>query len=113
MTAARLIERGLGYTLNLPLPRGTGFELWREALSLALKRIAEFRADALIVSLGLDTFEADPISFFRLCSGDFARYGRMLGEVDLPTLFVLEGGYAVAEIGTNAVNVLSGFEEVR
>jgi acetoin utilization deacetylase AcuC-like enzyme len=37
----------------------------------------------------------------------------MLGEVDLPTLFVLEGGYAVAEIGTNAVNVLSGFEEVR
>jgi acetoin utilization deacetylase AcuC-like enzyme len=28
----------------------------------------------------------------------------------LPTLFVLEGGYAVAEIGINVVNVLSGFE---
>jgi acetoin utilization deacetylase AcuC-like enzyme len=27
----------------------------------------------------------------------------------LPTLFVLEGGYAVAEIGVNAVNVLRGF----
>src|ERR1700680_4888564 len=29
----------------------------------------------------------------------------------LPTLFVLEGGYAVGEIGVNVVNVLTGFEE--
>jgi acetoin utilization deacetylase AcuC-like enzyme len=106
-------ERGVGYTLNLPLPRGTGFEPWREALALALRRIAEFRADALVVSLGLDTFEADPISFFKLRCADFASYGRMLGAAGLPTLFVLEGGYAVAEIGLNAVNVLSGFEETR
>jgi acetoin utilization deacetylase AcuC-like enzyme len=28
----------------------------------------------------------------------------------IPTLFVLEGGYAVAEIGVNVVNVLTGFE---
>ncbi len=34
----------------------------------------------------------------------------MIGELRLPTLFVLEGGYAVAEIGTNVVNVLAGFE---
>jgi acetoin utilization deacetylase AcuC-like enzyme len=27
-----------------------------------------------------------------------------------PTLFVMEGGYAVAEIGVNTVNVLPGFE---
>jgi acetoin utilization deacetylase AcuC-like enzyme len=104
---------GLGYTLNLPLPRGTGFAAWREALSVALARIAEYRADALVVSLGLDTFEADPISFFRLRTADFASYGRMLGEAGLPTLFVLEGGYAVAEIGINAVNVLTGFEDGR
>jgi len=104
---------GLGYTLNLPMPRGTGFEVWREALAAALRRIAEFRTDALVVSLGLDTFEADPISFFRLGSEDFASYGRLLGEAGLPTLFVLEGGYAVAEIGVNAVGVLAGFEATR
>jgi acetoin utilization deacetylase AcuC-like enzyme len=28
----------------------------------------------------------------------------------LPTLFVMEGGYAVEEIGINTVNVLMGFE---
>ena len=36
--------------------------------------------------------------------------GRLIGALRIPTLFVLEGGYAVAEIGVNAVNVLQGFE---
>ena len=103
---------GVGFTCNLPLPEGTGFDVWQTALSSALARIAEFRADALIVSLGVDTFEDDPISAFRLRSEDFTTYGRMIGTCSLPTLFVLEGGYAVREIGVNVVNVLTGFESV-
>jgi acetoin utilization deacetylase AcuC-like enzyme len=104
---------GEGFTLNLPLPRGTAFAAWRAAFAVALARIRDFGAEALVVSLGVDTFVADPISFFRLESPDFAAYGRMIGESRIPTLFVLEGGYAVAEIGVNAVNVLSGFEDAR
>ena len=101
---------GEGFTLNLPLPAGTEFAAWQEALRAALLRIAQFRADALVVSLGVDTFAEDPISFFRLQSADFHTYGRMIGASALPTLFVLEGGYAVGEIGINVVNALSGFE---
>ena len=101
---------GGGFTLNLPMPEGTEFGVWQQALRVALQRIAEFRADALVVSLGLDTFIDDPISAFRLRSEDFTTYGRMIGACSLPTLFVLEGGYAVREIGVNAVNVLTGFE---
>jgi acetoin utilization deacetylase AcuC-like enzyme len=104
---------GHGFTLNLPLPPGTGFDVWQNALRVALTRIANFRADALIVSLGVDTFAEDPISFFRLQSADFLTYGRMIGECSMPTLFVLEGGYAVGEIGINVVNVLTGFEQVQ
>jgi acetoin utilization deacetylase AcuC-like enzyme len=104
---------GEGFTLNLPLPPGTGFGAWQDALSIALARIANFRADALIVSLGVDTFAEDPISFFRLQSPDFLTYGRMIGECSTPTLFVLEGGYAVGEIGVNVVNVLTGFEQAQ
>jgi acetoin utilization deacetylase AcuC-like enzyme len=96
--------------VNHPLPAGTTYPEWRRALQAALAGIAAFRADALIVSLGVDTFSGDPISSFRLDSPDFADYGRLIGESGLPTLFVLEGGYAVAEIGINAVNVLTGFE---
>ena len=60
---------------------------------------------------GLDTFEDDPISTFALKAGDFSRLGQRLGALGLPTVFVLEGGYAAAALGMNAVNVIEGFEE--
>jgi acetoin utilization deacetylase AcuC-like enzyme len=102
---------GEGCNLNLPLPRGTGFARWRQALGQALHAIGRFGAQALVVSLGLDTFEADPISGFTLRSDDYLRVGEDLAAAGLPTLFVFEGGYAVAEVGVNAANVLQGFEQ--
>jgi acetoin utilization deacetylase AcuC-like enzyme len=101
---------GAGCNLNLPLPRGTGFARWREAMAQALAAIQAFGAEALVLSLGLDTFEGDPISGFKLCSEDYLRVGEDLAAAGLPTLFVFEGGYAVAEVGRNTVNVLEGFE---
>jgi acetoin utilization deacetylase AcuC-like enzyme len=101
---------GSGCTVNYPLPPGTPYTAWRGALEAGLNRIRDFRADAVVVSLGVDTFADDPISFFRLQSGDFSHYGGLIGGLGLPTLFVLEGGYAVGQIGVNVVNVLSGFE---
>jgi acetoin utilization deacetylase AcuC-like enzyme len=35
----------------------------------------------------------------------------VLGSLKLPTVFVLEGGYAAQALGVNAVNVLEGFED--
>ncbi|MDM0042504.1 histone deacetylase family protein [Variovorax sp. J22G21] len=102
---------GLGCNRNLPLPRGTGFAAWREALATALQGIAAFRPDALVVSLGLDTFADDPIAGFTLQSADYLAVGEDLARTGLPTVFVFEGGYAVAEVGVNAVNVLEGFEQ--
>ena len=101
--------KGEGFNLNLPLPRGTGFGVWRDALKLALQRVSAFGAQAMVVSLGLDTFEGDPISGFQLRSEDFLRLGEDLAAAGLPTVFVFEGGYAVEELGVNAVNVLEGF----
>ena len=101
--------KGEGFNLNLPLPRGTGFGVWSDALKLALQRVSAFGAQAMVVSLGLDTFEGDPISGFQLRSEDFLRLGEDLAAAGLPTVFVFEGGYAVEELGVNAVNVLEGF----
>ena len=50
---------------------------------------------------------------FRLRSEDFLRLGERLAGAGLPTLFVMEGGYMVDEIGLNAVNTLLGFEGAR
>jgi acetoin utilization deacetylase AcuC-like enzyme len=102
---------GLGFNRNLPLPRGSEFARWREALTQALAGVARFGAQALVVSLGLDTFAGDPISGFTLRSEDYLRVGEDLGRAGLPTVFAFEGGYAVAEVGVNAVNVLEGFEQ--
>lgn len=104
------VGAGCGFNLNIPLPRGTELPVWRAALADALRAIGDFRADALVVSLGVDTFEADSISGFRLRSDDYLRVGEDIARAGLPTVFVLEGGYAVEEIGVNVVNVLEGFE---
>src|SRR5690606_33462024 len=63
---------GTGATLNLPLPRGTGWAAYRPALDRALDAIAEWGARFLVVSFGADTFEGDPISHFALRQADFA-----------------------------------------
>jgi acetoin utilization deacetylase AcuC-like enzyme len=100
---------GVGANLNIPLPRGTGFEVWFAALEHALGAIQRFGAQALVVSLGMDTFVDDPIAGFTLHSADYLRVGQRLAAAGLPTVLVFEGGYAVAEVGVNAVNVLEGF----
>ena len=102
--------KGEGYNLNLPMPKGTTFETWRKALHQAMKRITEYAPDAIIISLGTDTFEEDPISSFKLKSEDFYTYGQDLAQLNLPTQFIMEGGYAIDAIGLNTVNVLQGFE---
>lgn len=101
---------GEGATLNLPLPPGTPFPDFERALAKGCEAIARFGAEAIVVSLGVDTFKGDPISFFRLEIEDFPKIGARISGLGLPTVFVMEGGYAVAEIGVNAVGVLQGFE---
>lgn len=101
---------GLGFNLNYPLPHGTAWDGYSEALQHACGQLRQYRPDLLVVSLGVDTYEGDPISHFRLTSADFSRIGAAIAAVGVPTLFVMEGGYMVDEIGINAVNVLQGFE---
>jgi acetoin utilization deacetylase AcuC-like enzyme len=80
------------------------------ALDDALARICQSGAELLIVSLGVDTFENDPISAFCLTHADFNILGQRLASAGLPTTLLMEGGYAVADIGVNVAGVLSGFE---
>jgi acetoin utilization deacetylase AcuC-like enzyme len=106
------VAAGEGLNVNLPLPWGTEWPAWSAALEAGLRRIAAFGADAVVVSLGVDTYKNDPISKFRLDHEHFTAMGRIIAGANIPTLFVMEGGYAVAEIGVNAVNVLTGFNDL-
>lgn len=102
-------DAGEGCNRNYPLPRGTSYARWERVLDAALHDVATFGADVLVVPLGVDTYVGDPISGFTLTSDDFTRMGARLSSAKLPTVFVMEGGYAVEQVGVNVVNVLEGF----
>ena len=100
---------GSGSTLNLPLPRGTDIGGYNQALETALSAIADWNARCLIVSFGADTYVGDPISHFALERDDFGHIGRRIAGLDLPTLIVMEGGYATDDLGKNVAAFLDGF----
>ena len=106
----RGVGRGQGYNVNFPLPTGTAWEDYRSTLQLAISRIHDEQVDFLVVSLGVDTFQHDPISAFRFRSEDFYSLGEFIAPLRKPTLFVMEGGYAVDQLGENVVGVLAGFD---
>jgi acetoin utilization deacetylase AcuC-like enzyme len=101
---------GAGKTLNLPLPRGTDFQSYDAALITALAAVQTHHPDLLILSFGADTFEEDPISFFRLRREDYQAIGSRLASIGLPTLVVMEGGYAIEALGRNVEALLAGMD---
>ncbi|MBX9795413.1 histone deacetylase family protein [Sphingomonas sp.] len=100
---------GEGATLNLPLPQGTTLTAFRRAQQTALEAIAAFGAKLLVVSFGADTWEGDPISHFKLTTQDYAVLGQDLAAAGLPTVLLMEGGYAIPALGANVSSLLSGF----
>jgi acetoin utilization deacetylase AcuC-like enzyme len=86
---------------------------WFDALAAGLRRIVDYAPDYVVVSLGVDTYIHDPISQFRLESDDYLSVGAQIAGLGVPTLFVMEGGYAVADIGVNTTNVLIGASELQ
>jgi acetoin utilization deacetylase AcuC-like enzyme len=105
------VGAGEGANLNYPMAPGTPYSKWVEAMQDAIARIKNWGAEALVVSLGVDAFKDDPISFFKLESADFTEAGRKIGAMGLPTVFCMEGGYAIEAVGINTVNVLEGFQD--
>jgi acetoin utilization deacetylase AcuC-like enzyme len=102
--------RGEEYTFNLPLPHGTAWPEYANALGAAVRRIVNHGPDLLIVSLGVDTYCADPVGRFRLQGNDFSKIGMVIAGITVPTVFVMEGGYALDALGSNVANVLCGWE---
>jgi acetoin utilization deacetylase AcuC-like enzyme len=101
---------GRGYNLNLPLPRGTGDDDYLAALETAFGRIHAFGADVLVVALGLDPHEDDPLRGLAITTAGFARIGAAISGLGLPSLLVQEGGYLTDALGDNLTRFLDGFQ---
>lgn len=102
---------GRGFNVNLPMARGTAYDVYGDALANALARIRQYGPDVLVVSLGVDTYKDDPVGGFRLDTADYPRIGAAIASLGLPTQFVMEGGYAMAALGANVAGVITGFRD--
>jgi acetoin utilization deacetylase AcuC-like enzyme len=100
---------GEGATLNLPQVPGTDGDAYLAALDEGLDAIRAFDADApLVVSLGFDTYHADPICNLALVTEDYAHIGAAIAGLGGSAVVLQEGGYAVEALGDNAVAFLEG-----
>ncbi len=104
---------GLGANLNIPLALGTGDDGYLPALDVARKTIEAFAPGALVVALGLDASEHDPLAGLAVTTGGFRRIGQAIARMGLPTVLVQEGGYLSDILGANLTAVLGGFEAAR
>ncbi|MCA1786344.1 MAG: GNAT family N-acetyltransferase [Desulfobacteraceae bacterium] len=102
---------GEGFNLNLPLEETIDGKAYRSALAFALRRIAGFEPDFLVVCLGLDTARNDPTGTWSLTPKDFFLNGRMIGDTGLPVLVIQEGGYKTRNLGNNAQHFFEGLAQ--
>ncbi len=98
-----------GSTMNIPLPPETGAPAYLAALDALISAIRAFGPSALVVSLGYDPFEGDPLSAFRLDSDVYGAMGRRIAALGVPALFVQEGGYALDALPQLAENFIGGY----
>ncbi|MEM7250268.1 MAG: histone deacetylase family protein [Pseudomonadota bacterium] len=107
------VDAGAGYNINVPLARGTPDGAYHDALSGALESVRAFAPDVLVIALGLDASEHDPLAFLSVTTPGFHTIGEQLGRLALPTVIIQEGGYVSSHLGENLSAVLLGFESVR
>ena len=105
---------GEGYTINLPVPAGSGEELWVELLEeVVLPAGRRFGPDLVLVSAGFDAHRADPLASCLLEASSFARMASLArdfaDEAGAPLGAVLEGGYDLDALAECVVETLSAF----
>jgi acetoin utilization deacetylase AcuC-like enzyme len=103
--------RGVGANRNIPLAPGSGDDQWLQAIRGLATWASDNGATALVVALGVDAAAGDPESPLTVTPAGYRAAGRALGELDLPTVLVQEGGYDLTTIGALVTETLAGVQE--
>jgi acetoin utilization deacetylase AcuC-like enzyme len=104
---------GEGFNRNLPLAQGSGDATWLAAIEAGLAEIAAFRPAALVVALGFDASEHDPIGAFKVTTAGFEAAARLVAAAHPTTVLVQEGGYLCDALPRNLAAFLQAFEARR
>ncbi|HEY1355026.1 MAG TPA: histone deacetylase [Solirubrobacterales bacterium] len=103
---------GEGYTINLPVPAGSGEELWLSLVEhLVIPVARSFEPGLVLVSAGFDAHRADPLANCTLEAASFGRMARhvrdLAAELGAPLGVVLEGGYEPSALAESVAATLA------
>lgn len=109
--------KGKGFTLNIPLARGSGFSDYKKAFhEQVVPALEKFLPDFILISAGFDAHKDDPLAGMELPTGAFEEFSKILSTkanefCNGNIISFLEGGYnlsALAESVEAHLSVLRG-----
>lgn len=102
-------NRGLGYTVNLPIVAGSGDRCYAEMFDqIIMPSLQRFQPDILLISAGYDGHWRDPLHGQATLS--LTGYDLLVQKLlnwGGKTVFVLEGGYDLEVLSLGIVNLVS------
>jgi acetoin utilization deacetylase AcuC-like enzyme len=104
-------DEGTGFTVNLPVPAGSGDELWVSLVEHVVVPLAYvFEPQLVLISAGYDAHREDPVADCRVTEEGFAAMtgaiARVCESLGVPLGAVLEGGYALDALGRSVACTL-------
>jgi acetoin utilization deacetylase AcuC-like enzyme len=104
---------GEGFTVNLPVSRGSGDEVFCGLVEhVAVPLAREYEPRLLLISAGFDAHVLDPIGGCAVTDDGYAAMAasmrRVADELEIPLGVVLEGGYSLGALGRSLVAALEG-----
>lgn len=102
--------RGFTFHYNFPLPAGTGDAEYLQTLDKATELIRNFKPAYLVVSAGMDIYADDPLGTIKVSTKGIGEIGRRIASLTLPSVIVMEGGYANEALGKNILALLGEFK---
>jgi acetoin utilization deacetylase AcuC-like enzyme len=99
-----------GTTINVPLPPGTGGDVYRQGVGELVPVVKEFAPDWVLVSAGYDGHDLDPLADLRLVEADYGFLGQTVAALAPPgrLVFFLEGGYDLGALKRSVAATLEG-----
>ena len=108
---------GLGFTANVPLPAGSGEDLYAAAFAgVFVPMLREFGPEVILVSAGFDAHVDDLLGGMALGSEAFGRFAALISDLSrevgaAPPAFVLEGGYNLEALAESVAATMQGVRE--
>ncbi len=108
---------GEGYTLNFPMPAGSGEDDYLDVFqNHIIPALEDFKPGIILISAGFDAHNSDPLSYIGLSSETYYLFTSMLKEVanrycNGRMVAFLEGGYDLNALATSTERVMDCFLE--